>query len=409
MSTEKFLFLQPNLESKTVNANDLIGKTTKEIAEKLQVKPEFLYIRTPLFRKKLQPSQKPFSEFPDLLLSSSIGLSRPTFLIEAYPELTTDLTIFVKVESNIDIEIPPFPVDIPSNRSLSLKNFFKDKKQLIQLLETAFTLPHENSDIIGNDPFKSNLIFKTTILPPAMKILKTRANIVHEIITTEESYIEILDRTLKFWQVKCSEQNLFNPNEMKILFSQQEGILQAHSMLLQHLKERSIGYSSLIGDVFIECAPSFKTSQVYVASYPKIIEIFKNLSKKVQNTLGELSRDFNGEDLQSCLITPLQRMPRYSLFCKQLLKYTPKCHPDFQLIGKACDSVQAVTEKFDEEARKYQDLAIMTDLQMKVKPEIQILDPARKIEFQGECTEPFANALKATFSFRSAILKVFCF
>ena len=43
----------------------------------------------------------------------------------------------------------------------------------------------------------------------------------------------------------------------------------------------------------------------------------------------EKYKEFRGLDLEGFLVKPVQRLPKYILLLKDLLKYTPKDHPDY--------------------------------------------------------------------------------
>ena len=52
--------------------------------------------------------------------------------------------------------------------------------------------------------------------------------------------------------------------------------------------------------------------------------------------------------LQALLITPVQRIPRYMLLLKSLIKHTESGHPDCQLLAEALCSVQKATARINE-------------------------------------------------------------
>jgi hypothetical protein len=72
--------------------------------------------------------------------------------------------IFLKVESKLNIEIPPFPFEITNREILSTKSL------ILKAADQAFILPHEQSEIIGDFSSEQNMIFKINILPTGEKI-----------------------------------------------------------------------------------------------------------------------------------------------------------------------------------------------------------------------------------------------
>jgi len=71
--------------------------------------------------------------------------------------------------------------------------------------------------------------------------------------------------------------------------------------------------------------------------------------------------------LQSYLIEPIQRIPRYELLFKELLKHTPDDHPDKPNLEKALQKTKQSASYVNEERRKAESYNKMTELTSKVK------------------------------------------
>jgi FYVE, RhoGEF and PH domain containing 3 len=55
--------------------------------------------------------------------------------------------------------------------------------------------------------------------------------------------------------------------------------------------------------------------------------------------------------LESLLIQPVQRIPRYRLLFAELIKYTPKDHPDYAPSAKALRKIEEVAIYVNESVR----------------------------------------------------------
>lgn len=55
-----------------------------------------------------------------------------------------------------------------------------------------------------------------------------------------------------------------------------------------------------------------------------------------------------GLDLGAFLLTPVQRIPRYILLLKQLLKYTDETHPDFHHVNVCLDRLKNFLERLND-------------------------------------------------------------
>ena len=57
-------------------------------------------------------------------------------------------------------------------------------------------------------------------------------------------------------------------------------------------------------------------------------------------------------DLESYLVKPIQRLPKYVLLIKDLFKHTDQDHPDYTSLGKAYDTYDNVTEENNQKLDK---------------------------------------------------------
>merc|ERR1711981_48747 len=74
---------------------------------------------------------------------------------------------------------------------------------------------------------------------------------------------------------------------------------------------------------------------------------FKKYIKGWEKTQKELS----GLDLASFLILPVQRLPRYLLLFKELIKYTPDSHAEFESINQAIQVISDALEDINNRKR----------------------------------------------------------
>jgi hypothetical protein len=58
-----------------------------------------------------------------------------------------------------------------------------------------------------------------------------------------------------------------------------------------------------------------------------------------------------GQSIESLLIMPIQRIPRYSLLLAELKKHTHTAHPDFALLPKVESMVAEVGKNINEAVR----------------------------------------------------------
>jgi len=95
-----------------------------------------------------------------------------------------------------------------------------------------------------------------------------------------------------------------------------------------------------VGKIFKQFAPFFKMFTMYLNNYEHAI----NLKCSLCDTNAAFNEFVNhaqcdprckAMDLNSFLITPVQRVPRYKLLLEELLKKCPETEPDYKLLQEA--------------------------------------------------------------------------
>ncbi|KAL6055597.1 FYVE-type domain-containing protein [Balamuthia mandrillaris] len=190
--------------------------------------------------------------------------------------------------------------------------------------------------------------------------------VAKEILTTERSYLLcltiLIEEFLQPLEQKAKalvEQKKTNPwitqENIRSMFYQITVIRGYSSLLLSQLEDR-IGQhwsvDSCLGDIFVEMGDFFKVYGSYINNYNKALETFKQCkqNKKFNDCMEELrangvrNQQFKGYTLETFLITPVQRIPRYINLLKELLKYTPANHADHEKIKQALRKVEEVAD-----------------------------------------------------------------
>lgn len=147
----------------------------------------------------------------------------------------------------------------------------------------------------------------------------------------------------------------------------------------------SDGDPLLVGTVFLEIAPYFKLYTSYVSEFETQTRELKKqrctnpqfadwLSKKIG------SMDDKHFDLNTVLVTPVQRMPRYLMILKRLLRFTDNSHPDYAALCKAVESVAKIVEIVDHKAKDSENVVKLMRVFDKFKglPD-DLLDGQRKL------------------------------
>eukprot|EP01125_Pyxidicula_operculata_P011109 TRINITY_DN3625_c0_g1_i4.p1 TRINITY_DN3625_c0_g1~~TRINITY_DN3625_c0_g1_i4.p1 ORF type:complete len:506 (-),score=75.06 TRINITY_DN3625_c0_g1_i4:166-1683(-) len=189
-----------------------------------------------------------------------------------------------------------------------------------------------------------------------------------EILTTERSYHESL-YLLNLAYKACKKKHIICEQDINTVFSVLPTIYQVSSKLLEALERRFENVSPKteeidlkIGDIFLDFADYFKTYCNYCDNYFKSSEKCGNLLKHNQ-LFQKLCSEFkshqrsNNLNLETCLIMPVQRIPRYLLLIKALLEYTPSDHHDYNDLSQVAEKLNSIAQHVDKSVKEAENRA----------------------------------------------------
>jgi len=194
--------------------------------------------------------------------------------------------------------------------------------------------------------------------PPAPSVPKKerRTYIAEEILNTEVSYVEGLEGLLNSFQKPLKE--TLQPEEDRMLFSNVHILVKFHTYFRSELESRMANWVSnpTIGDVLVQAVPFMKMYTSYVNNYSQLQDLLASLERhnhKFNATLqGCAFGSMEGQlGLISLLLSPIQRIPRYVLLFRDLLKHTPDDHADFEPVTQAYNAVSLMATTINEVKR----------------------------------------------------------
>lgn len=171
-----------------------------------------------------------------------------------------------------------------------------------------------------------------------------RKNINREILETERSYVEAL-RKMKVYRTKlepCLDEktiwSLFSNSDSLLdlhedLFSRLEQCIQSHATSTNDSESKQPEGSEnepCFGPIFVSVGPSFRLYKMYAAAHENAVKVIHTIVEK-KDAL-EVCKSIMGDpdapprdailELNSLLIAPIQRIPRYLLLIQDLIKHS---------------------------------------------------------------------------------------
>ncbi|XP_071444281.1 uncharacterized protein [Hetaerina americana] len=192
----------------------------------------------------------------------------------------------------------------------------------------------------------------------------TRSHVAVELYETERSYVESLQILVHKYlrALKSSEHSgLIDSSLVDEIFFQVPEILSHHEIFLEELRSRLDNWDPLrqqLGDVFLHAF----TQQSVIDTYASFINNWKHAKESIKSAcqakpafarlLESMAREHKGKlAVDSLLIMPVQRIPRYELLIQRLLKHTEPSHPDHPLLVEAATVVRSLAQSINRRGR----------------------------------------------------------
>lgn len=386
---KKFIcFASFSQKNRTIDLSNDTNKTVAAIKSDLKLDAP-LWIKSPYFMRVLEDSAIPAKLFPKLVLSDRPDVySRPEWYIFVNPNMRIDTWIvYAKISAQNDPVLPLYPLRFDNDSTIdtlfeqvkSCKGFEITPHELI--FDDAVQSKRPNCDIIFDGTKPHTITLKCEIPQSTQKRINMRINIISEIIETEKTYVGEIDKITSFWKPNLVSCKMLNESEEQLLFKDFPSIYDYHSRFLSVLQEKNTGFSTEIAIIFLEFSQFFKISVRFISNYQQFNDLItkKMKTKSFNDKLNELAKQCHGIDLMSHLITPIQRMPRYVLFLRELIKYTPASHPDVEFLQAAYETIVGITQEIDAITQKAEDQSSLISLQKKIGDNILVVAPSRKI------------------------------
>ncbi|XP_048471089.1 rho guanine nucleotide exchange factor 10-like protein isoform X2 [Rhincodon typus] len=200
-----------------------------------------------------------------------------------------------------------------------------------------------------------------------------RRHILSSIVQSERSYVESLKRILQEYKKPLleAEPKLLSMRKLRVVFYRLKEVLQCHSMFQIALSSRVAEWdvSEKIGDLFVA---SFSKSMVldvysdYVNNFTNAMALIKKACLTKPAFLEFLKRkQASNSDritLYGLMVKPIQRFPQFILLLQDMLKNTPKGHPDRLSLQLALTELETLAEKLNEQKRVVDQIAEIQQL-----------------------------------------------
>ncbi|XP_015983759.2 rho guanine nucleotide exchange factor 10-like protein isoform X1 [Rousettus aegyptiacus] len=247
-----------------------------------------------------------------------------------------------------------------------------EKTRIAVLRKVSFL---QRKDVLGDSEEEDMGLLEvsvTDLKPPAPELgpmpdglspqQVVRRHILGSIVQSEGSYVESLKRVLQDYRNPLMEMEpkALSARKCQVVFFRVKEILHCHSMFQIALSSRVAEWDSTekIGDLFVA---SFSKSMVldvysdYVNNFTNAMSIIKKACLTKPAFLEFLKRrqvcSSDRVTLYGLMVKPIQRFPQFILLLQDMLKNTPRGHPDRLSLQLALTELETLAEKLNEQKR----------------------------------------------------------
>ena len=267
------------------------------------------------------------------------------------------------------------------NNFLQILGDVKEKNSMFNRTKSMKNVPSE-----GVASKESESSSKTD--SPRTKEDEKRDMVIEEFIDTEENYLYNLELIEKYYMMplygqkpiqiaitNASNRSFFgsmsfrggrdnfvlSSNDYKLLFADISGLINFHRQFLRDLRE----CKGNIGEAIIKNVDNFDKYQAYAKYYEQAVKKLKDLEEKslTFKTFLEQARqrpECKRMSLNDLLISPIQRIPRYILLLKEIIKNLPQERKG--ILQEALSKITNVAQDVNESKKQFDRVLGMFEL-----------------------------------------------
>ena len=228
------------------------------------------------------------------------------------------------------------------------------------------------------------------------------ARVIVELYETEKTYVGCLTIVCDLFLKKFVKLGAMTNDDIRKVFGNIPQLKQLQEQFLAALKD-AIGnrretdrtFSECpIGEVFTRFTPFFTgLYKEYLDTYDsgnyRLQQLMVDPNSNLAEALSMLLKDKRAtsfrelSSIQSLLITPIQRLPRYKLLLEQLIKHAPKGHSQLSKLKKALEKVRESASRVNESMTDRQNRIRIFDIQNQFSPPQLLMKPHRRFIKEG--------------------------
>ncbi|XP_061735340.1 intersectin-2-like isoform X2 [Nerophis ophidion] len=199
-----------------------------------------------------------------------------------------------------------------------------------------------------------------TILNSLSPLEKKRQGYIHELLQTEERYVEDLQTVVEVFYKPMSESGPLTEAELKMIFVNWKELMTCNQKFLKALaaRKKSGGENmpvQMVGDILAAELPLMQPYILFCSSQingAALLQTRTDNEPELKAVLKKIATDrCKGMPLSSFLLKPMQRITRYPLLIKNILECTAEGHADRDPLKEALERAEELCQQVNEGVR----------------------------------------------------------
>ncbi|KAF5094146.1 hypothetical protein D0Z00_003684 [Geotrichum galactomycetum] len=249
----------------------------------------------------------------------------------------------------------------PDDELFTISNVFSDNTtDLLKVIRTVKQVMDELEARHVLAPLDHRKSKTASLTSPPNVARDKRDKIVEELLITERKYVHDLEQLLEY-QTALQASGLLSADTIHYLFPNLNVLIDFQRRFLIGIEYHAQlpPKEQFLGSVFINFEEGFEVYEGFASNHKKAGEIALAESGKL-SALSHIMEPQYG--LPCFLIKPIQRICKYPLLLKELVKNTPEDWLNYQNQVDALESVKRVALNVNETQRRVENLSIVKDL-----------------------------------------------
>lgn len=205
-----------------------------------------------------------------------------------------------------------------------------------------------------------HLLPPKTVTPTPPVIRDARYNVVQELLQTERKYVQDLE-VLHDYQNRLLEAEILNPDTIHLMFLNVAGLLDFQRRVLvgiEHVCSLPVDQQRF-GALFLNMEKDFHIYEPYALNQKASSDLAVQEAPKLTSLSHIIEPTY---ELQAFLIKPIQRICKYPLLLRELVKVSSKDHPFASELLAGQEAIKRVTNRVNETQRRVENMVIIQNL-----------------------------------------------